>query len=85
MCNSNLVMDKVAILEGYNVSLKLSDISRLLLQLVSPASVQRRYCSANVNTQSCANAKLTITFWQIPQKQLLPIMLFNLHLFANSD
>jgi hypothetical protein len=37
MYNSNLVMDRVAILEGYNVSLKLSDISRLLLELISPA------------------------------------------------
>jgi len=37
MYNSNHVMDRVAILEGYNVSLKLSDISRLLLELVSPS------------------------------------------------
>jgi len=39
MYNSNHVMDRVAILEGYNVSLKLSDISRLLLELVSPAFI----------------------------------------------
>jgi hypothetical protein len=46
MYNSNLVMDRVAILEGYNVSLKLSDISRLLLGLISPAfsSTQVLHC-----------------------------------------
>jgi hypothetical protein len=48
MYNSNLVMDRVAILQGYNLSLKLSDISRLLLELVSPAfsSAQVLHCES---------------------------------------
>jgi hypothetical protein len=48
MYNSNLVMDRVAILEGYNLSVKLSDISRLLLELISPefSSAQILHCES---------------------------------------